>query len=113
MPVSARGAPGGLQTSILSMTRLVRGRINANNEWVDQQDIYCAARSLHGQRHPLWLAVHVRWQGSSFWTVGDRGDKANGQNLGSPLGKVHSVNDDGSVPKDNPFVNTSGAIPSI
>jgi glucose/arabinose dehydrogenase len=29
------------------------------------------------------------------------------------LGKVHRVNDDGSAPKDNPFVNTPGAIASI
>ena len=30
-----------------------------------------------------------------------------------PTGKIHRINDDGSVPKDNPFVNTPGAVPSI
>ena len=31
----------------------------------------------------------------------------------NPLGKVHRINDDGSIPSDNPFVNTPGAVPSI
>jgi aldose sugar dehydrogenase len=30
-----------------------------------------------------------------------------------PTGKIHRINDDGSVPKDNPFVNTPGAVPTI
>ena len=37
----------------------------------------------------------------------------NAQDLSSPLGKIHRVNDDGSIPKDNPFVNTPNALPSI
>jgi len=37
----------------------------------------------------------------------------NAQNLSSPLGKIHRVNDDGSIPADNPFITTPGAIPSI
>ena len=35
------------------------------------------------------------------------------QLLTSPLGKVHRFNDDGTIPADNPFVNTPGAIGSI
>jgi glucose/arabinose dehydrogenase len=114
MPVGARSAPGSLQTSIPSMTRLVRGRINANNEWVDQQDIYRAPADLY-TNSVIHYGSRFMFDGKGhlFWTVGDRGDKANGQNLGSPLGKVHRVNDDGSAPKDNPFINTPGAIPSI
>ena len=37
----------------------------------------------------------------------------NAQDLSKPLGKIHRVNDDGSIPKDNPFVNTPNALPSI
>ena len=35
------------------------------------------------------------------------------QNLRSHLGKIVRLNDDGSVPKDNPFVNNSNANPAI
>ena len=37
----------------------------------------------------------------------------NAQDLTNPLGKVHRVNDDGTMPKDNPFVNTPNAVASI
>ena len=35
------------------------------------------------------------------------------QNLGSHLGSVVRINDDGSIPQDNPFVNDSNAEPAI
>ena len=39
--------------------------------------------------------------------------RANAQDLKTPLGKIHRVNDDGSAPSDNPFINTPGAVPTI
>ena len=35
------------------------------------------------------------------------------QNLGSHQGKILRLNDDGSVPADNPFVGRAGALPEI
>ncbi len=35
------------------------------------------------------------------------------QKLGSELGKTIRLNDDGSIPKDNPYVSTSGADPAV
>ncbi|WP_196492445.1 PQQ-dependent sugar dehydrogenase [Psychrosphaera haliotis] len=35
------------------------------------------------------------------------------QKLDSHLGKIIRLNDDGSVPADNPFINTKGALPEI
>jgi glucose/arabinose dehydrogenase len=37
----------------------------------------------------------------------------NAQDLAKSLGKIHRINDDGSVPKDNPFVNTPGADATV
>jgi glucose/arabinose dehydrogenase len=97
-----------------NLTRVVRGRINAKNEWVDQQDIFHGSADLY-----TTSVIHYGsrflfdGKGHLFWSLGDRGDKSNGQNLASPLGKVHRVNDDGSVPADNPFVHTQGADPSV
>ncbi len=37
----------------------------------------------------------------------------NAQSLATPLGKIHRINEDGSIPADNPFVNLPDAVPSI
>jgi glucose/arabinose dehydrogenase len=95
------------------MTVIVRGHLK-DNAWVDQQFIYRAPESLYttsgihyGSRFTFDRDGHL------FYSIGDRGDMTNAQNLSSPLGKIHRVNDDGSIPKDNPFVNTPNALPSI
>jgi glucose/arabinose dehydrogenase len=109
-------APDAPRTTPLppSMTRVVRGRINANSEWVDQQEIYRAPAALYT---PAIIHYGSRFlfdgKGHLYWTLGERGDPANAQNLSVPLGKIHRINDDGSVPKDNPFVNLAGADPTI
>ena len=51
--------------------------------------------------------------GMLYFSVGERGSKENAQNLKNHAGKIHRIKDDGSIPKDNPFVNTSGAMGSI
>jgi glucose/arabinose dehydrogenase len=49
-----------------------------------------------------------------FITLGERFDYSeNSQTLDNHLGKVIRLNADGSVPKDNPFVNQKGALPEI
>jgi len=51
--------------------------------------------------------------GTLFVTVGDRDRADGGQNPKDDFGKVLRVNDDGSVPKDNPFVGKAGYLPEI
>jgi glucose/arabinose dehydrogenase len=49
-----------------------------------------------------------------WFGVGDRGNRdVNPQSLENHSGKMHRIYDDGSIPEDNPFVNTTDAIPSI
>ena len=97
-----------------AMTRIVRGHINAAGEWTDQQDIFRGPDSMYT---PSIIHYGSRFladgEGHIFYTLGDRGDMTHSQRLDSPLGKIHRVNLDGSVPADNPFVNTPGAIGSI
>lgn len=97
-----------------TMTVVVRGKVNANNEWVEQQtlfqapdDMYTAPADHYGSRFLFDGKGHV------FWSMGERHDMQAAQNLASPLGKIHRINEDGSIPADNPFVNTPGALPSI
>jgi glucose/arabinose dehydrogenase len=116
-PAGAAGGRGrgrGGPPSPPSMTVFVRGKIDKSNHWVGEQVIYRAPSELYtpsgshsGTRFLFDTAGHL------FYTLGERGDMTNAQNLSKPLGKIHRVNDDGSIPKDNPFVNTPNALPSI
>ena len=48
--------------------------------------------------------------GTLFVTTGDRFSyRERAQDLSTTLGKIIRINADGSVPKDNPFVNRAGA----
>ncbi|TMV13412.1 PQQ-dependent sugar dehydrogenase [Arenibacterium halophilum] len=51
--------------------------------------------------------------GTLFLTLGERGDRPSSQDLGSHNGSVIRINRDGSVPRDNPFTETNGALPEI
>ncbi|MGH9160853.1 MAG: PQQ-dependent sugar dehydrogenase [Vicinamibacteraceae bacterium] len=106
----AYAEPGAQDTS---MTTIVRGRIR-NGQWVDQEVLYRASADLffptnvhYGSRFLFDARGHL------FYTIGDRGHDADAQDLSRPNGKVHRVNSDGSVPRDNPFAGRAGALASI
>ena len=46
---------------------------------------------------------------SLYFSIGDRGNRPNGQNLETHAGSILRLNVDGSVPQDNPFVEVKGA----
>jgi glucose/arabinose dehydrogenase len=52
-------------------------------------------------------------QGHLFITLGDRGVKDRAQRMDDDAGSVVRLNDDGSVPQDNPFVKQQGARPDL
>ncbi|HKG23951.1 MAG TPA: PQQ-dependent sugar dehydrogenase [Blastocatellia bacterium] len=51
--------------------------------------------------------------GKLYVTTGDAGKRELAQQLGSLAGKTLRLNDDGTVPQDNPFVNQQGARSEI
>lgn len=51
--------------------------------------------------------------GKLYVTLGERGRRANAQDLGRHPGSVLRLNDDGTAPGDNPFVGRAGAMPEI
>ena len=52
--------------------------------------------------------------GYLFFTIGDRGNRnKNPQNIALDGGKVYRINEDGTIPNDNPFVNESEAKKAI
>jgi glucose/arabinose dehydrogenase len=110
---AARGGRGG-PPRVPSMTVIVRGRINGRNEWIDQEVIFRSPRDLYttaGAHYESRLLFDR--ENHLFFTLGERGNPMNAQDLKSPLGKIHRLNDGGSVPADNPFVSTPSAVPTI
>jgi glucose/arabinose dehydrogenase len=53
-------------------------------------------------------------EGYLYFSVGDRSrPDQNPQSLDNHCGKIHRINDDGSIPADNPFVKLPTAMPSV
>lgn len=66
------------------------------------------------KRHHYGNRLEFDHEGYLFLSVGDRGARdENPQSLASHCGKIHRINDDGSIPKDNPFVNQDSTVASI
>jgi len=95
-----------------SMTKVIRGKIR-DGHWVDQETVWAAdAKFYHtGDDHYGCRLLFVN--GKLFFSIGDRGDRSNAQNLANPCGKIHRVNPDGTVPADNPFVDRKDADPTV
>ena len=51
--------------------------------------------------------------GKLYWAMGMNTNNLNSQNLTNLHGKIHRINKDGSIPTDNPFYSTPGAVKSI
>jgi glucose/arabinose dehydrogenase len=111
---AAPPGPGVERAAPPSMTVIVRGKIDRQNRWVDSQVIFRAPISFYTHEGSHYGSRFLfDGHGHLFFSLGERGDMTQAQRLDSPLGKIHRINDDGSVPPDNPFVKTPGAIPTI
>lgn len=52
-------------------------------------------------------------KGHLFFSVGDRGFRPNGQDLTTHAGSILRLNRDGSIPRDNPFIDKGNALAEI
>lgn len=99
-----------------STTAVVRGRLE-NDRLTNLVEIFAAqavGRSHYGGK------LAFDGEGHLFITAGDRQVPSTGdlhahpaQDLSNHHGVIVRLNDDGSVPSDNPFVGQAGALPEI
>ena len=93
-------------------TAVARGRLGGTG-FDDVRVIYRQEPKVTGTSHFGSRLVFAP-DGTLFVTQGDRyGERAQAQDLSSLIGKIVRINDDGSVPPDNPFVGRAGARPEI
>jgi aldose sugar dehydrogenase len=94
-------------------TRILRARLG-EGELKDQEQIYSPPLEQFGkQGHHFGCRLAFGKDGMLYFSIGDRGVMQSAQDLSLAAGKIHRIRDDGSIPADNPFLNTPGALPSI
>lgn len=104
----ADGEPGSKNC----ITAVVRGKIK-DHQWTDQEWIYRPDPKFRSGAGVHFGTRFVFDKGYLYFVIGERGGLMEVQDLSRPNGKIHRLFDDGRVPKDNPFVKTKDAIPSI
>ena len=100
----------------VSMNRLVRGRLDGT-EWVDQEIIWQAPLEDYFFAGDVGAGGRITFdnKGHVFFSIGMKcGGQGGGiQNLATPCGKIHRVNDDGSIPEDGPYFGVDDVYESI
>lgn len=108
-------------TADANRTRIARARFDGK-ALQDLRVIFEVSQVKSGTQHfgsrILWLP-----DGTMLVAIGDGGNpplqlegaliRKQAQNLGSRLGKIVRLNDDGSIPRDNPFATNANADPAI
>ncbi len=92
-------------------TAVARGRLE-DHRLTHVEVIYRMARKSGARQHFGSRLVFDR-EGHLFITQGDRGNRPRAQDLKDHAGSLIRINDDGSIPKDNPFVGRKDAKPEI
>jgi len=97
--------PGGRGTEV-ARARLVGDRLEG-------LEVIFRLSPKSDARHHFGSRLLFDRGGHLFITLGDGGGRERAQDLGDHAGSIVRLNDDGSVPADNPFVDTPGARPEI
>ena len=88
-------------------------RANLENDQLTNSEIIFEATPYFTTRHHYGGRMVFDRDGKLWITVGDRGKRdENPQALDRYPGKVHRINDDGTIPEDNPFVGQDDAVAS-
>jgi glucose/arabinose dehydrogenase len=97
---------------ILSSTAIARAKLMGNK--LINKEVIFEALPYSRTRHHYGCRMEFDRAGYLFFSVGDRGNRdRNPQALDNHCGKIHRLHDDGSIPEDNPFADTDGALASI
>jgi glucose/arabinose dehydrogenase len=100
-PLSTDKATTSLATALFDKNKLHNVRTLLSSTAIGDEEIHFGSR------------IEFDDSGHVYFTIGDRNDRPKVQNLAFHNGKVLRLMQDGSVPKDNPFVKTNNAKPEI
>ncbi len=104
--VSSEGEGSGANTAIMR-AKLVGDKL------INRELLYKASPNSKKGQH-FGSRIEFDDKGYLYFSIGDRGSRdVNPQDLTKDGGKIYRLNDDGSIPSDNPFVNKAGAKKAI
>jgi aldose sugar dehydrogenase len=100
--------PGGAGNS----TALARARLSADSARLEDVKVIFSQKPKVSSTFHFGCRIVEARDGTLFLTLGERNSRReDSQTLDNHHGKVVRVNKDGTVPKDNPFVGRTGALP--
>ncbi|SHG42347.1 PQQ-dependent sugar dehydrogenase [Winogradskyella jejuensis] len=93
-------------------TALIRAKLEGN-KLTNVERLYKAGPNSRRGQH-FGSRIEFDNDGYLYFSVGDRGNRdENPQDITRDCGKIYRLNDDGSIPKDNPFVDKKNAKTAI
>ncbi|MDP5082299.1 MAG: PQQ-dependent sugar dehydrogenase [Winogradskyella sp.] len=93
-------------------TAIARAKLNGNSLELFEVLYKASPNSTKGQHFGSRLVFDKA--GYLFFTIGERGDRdVNPQDITRDCGKIYRLNDDGTIPKDNPFSDEPNAKKAI
>ena len=99
-------------------TAMAKGRLITGDGDPRVEDVQVIFRQMPTVDSTMHFGSRIAFapDGALFLTLGERSileGRVQSQDLGSHLGKVVRIHEDGSVPEDTPFVDREGARPEI
>lgn len=101
-------APDNAEKPTGGITYVMRAKLK-NNTLTDQQILFKGAPFTRGGVH-FGGRLEFGKDGYLYFSIGERGEKEKAQSLSTINGKVYRIKDDGSIPDDNPYVNTPNVV---
>ena len=95
----------------IGATTLSRAKLSNNKLTVFEELL--VTKSLSTTTRHFGSRITFDAKGHLFFSIGDRGVRPNGQDLKTHAGTILRLNLDGSIPKDNPFVNNPHVLDEI
>ena len=93
-------------------TAIMRAKLK-DDALVENQVLYKASPNTTKGQH-FGSRIEFDNDGYLYFSAGERGERdINPQDIKRDNGKIYRLNDDGSIPTDNPFVGTKGAKEAI
>jgi len=92
-------------------TTLARAKL-VNNSLVDWQDLLISQSRSNKKIH-FGGRITFDDKGHLFLSIGDRGTRSNAQDLNNHAGSILRLNLDGTIPKDNPFIDDKKGLGEI
>ncbi len=95
-----------------AMTRIIRGRIEGH-EWTHSEVIFQVPQDRYHSGGNRWGGRLLLDDKYLYFSIGDmsRGDAS--QDPTQPNGKTYRIHHDGSIPKNNPFLDIERAIEAV